>query len=486
VVFQGANIPRSLRALAHSLGSALFLALLTGVAFYLQANQLTIGLLYLLVVVAVAYSCGFWQASIAAVLAGLLLDYFFEPPIFSFAVASPAMFVALATFEVTALAISRLQGREMRVAREAALHHTGMEQLYELSRNTMLLDVRRPPGPQLAVLIQRIFGLRAVALFDSRLGRQDTVGDWETDEEDLAKQCYMRGMSQDNHFTHTTERILKSGSRSVGAMVIRNRPSALVVDALAALAALAIDLHQALENETRAEASRQSEALRSAVLDGLAHEFKTPLTAIHTVSSGLLELGGLTASQTHMVTLIDDETNRLNELCTRMLKTARLEPVLVGLETSDVNLLELISEVLATLAVDEKRNTVQVSVDEVASTVHVDRGLLGMILAQYIDNARKYSASGTPITIAARMTRSEVLISVQNFGSSIRIDDREQIFERFYRASDMNGSVPGTGIGLPVAKKAAEAHHGHVWAISDEKEGTTFYLSLPNEVWRTT
>jgi two-component system sensor histidine kinase KdpD len=77
-----------------------------------------------------------------------------------------------------------------------------------------------------------------------------------------------------------------------------------------------------------------------------------------------------------------------------------------------------------------------------------------------------------------------VLISVHNFGTPIRIEERERIFDRFYRSPDRKDTVPGTGIGLSVVKKAAEAHHGHVWVISDQKEGTTFFLSLPDGVRR--
>jgi two-component system sensor histidine kinase KdpD len=117
--------------------------------------------------------------------------------------------------------------------------------------------------------------------------------------------------------------------------------------------------------------------------------------------------------------------------------------------------------------------------EDSALAVRVDRALLAMILAQYIDNARKYSALNTPIEIAVRKSRTEVLISVHNFGSTIRIEDRERVFDRFYRSADLKDSVPGTGIGLSVVRKAAEAHHGHVWVISDDKEGTTFFLSLP-------
>jgi two-component system sensor histidine kinase KdpD len=107
-----------------------------------------------------------------------------------------------------------------------------------------------------------------------------------------------------------------------------------------------------------------------------------------------------------------------------------------------------------------------------------------MILTQYVDNARKYSTPGTPIMISARESHAEVLISVHNYGSTIRIEDRERVFDRFYRAADQRESASGTGIGLSVVRKAAEAHHGHVWVISSDKEGTTFFLSLPTSARR--
>jgi len=457
---------------------------MTYAGFILQINLLTISLLYLLVVVAVSSIFGFWQASLTSLVAVLLLDYFFEPPLYSFEVANSGIFVALLTFEATALTISRLQGREMRVEREAALNRTGMEQLYELSRNSLLLDLRQPPGPQLSVLIHRIFGVSAVSLFDANLSRQDRMGDWEAGEEDLAKDCFLRDTSQDDAGSQTWQRILRSGPGHVGALVVRGKLNTLVVDALAALAAIVIDRYQWFEKEDRAETAKKSEQLRAAVMDALAHEFKTPLTAVQTASSGLLELGGLTERQCNLVTLIDAEAVRLNVLCTRLLKAAKLEARQVDLETDNVNVVDLVSEVLSGHPADPERNSIQVEVEDPSLTVHADRGLLAMILAQYIDNARKYSKAGTPIAISARASHSEVLISVHNFGSTIRIEDRERIFERFYRSPELKDVVPGTGIGLSVVRKAAEAHHGHVWVISDDKDGTTFSLSLPIDARR--
>jgi two-component system sensor histidine kinase KdpD len=214
-------------------------------------------------------------------------------------------------------------------------------------------------------------------------------------------------------------------------------------------------------------------------MDSLGHELKTPLTTVQTASSGLLELGGLSDSQFELVKLIDEETFRLNGLCTRLLQTAKLESRQVVFQESDVDFGELVSELLSSQPAQEVGDRVEVVVDAEAVAVRVNRDVLALVLRQYIDNARKYSTPGTPIKIAARKSHTEMVFSVQNFGSTVRIEDRERIFDRFYRAPDLKDSVPGTGIGLSVVKKAAEAHHGHVWVISDEREGTTFFLSVP-------
>lgn len=482
---ESARLRQRLTVVAQSATAGAVLALITYAGFLFQINLLTISLIYLLIVVGAASLFGFWQASFTSVAAVLLLDYYFEPPLFSLEVANSGIFVALVTFEATALAISRLHGREMRVAREAALQRAGMEQLYELSRNSLLMDLHQLPGPQLAVLIHRIFDVRGVALFDMNLSRQDKMGDWGAGEEDLAKECFLRDTSQDDASTQTWQRVLRSGPRPVGALVVRGKLSPLVMDALASLAAIAIDRYQGFEKEERAESAKKSEQLRAAVMDALAHEFKTPLTAVQTASSGLLELGGLTETQSNLVKLIDGEAVRLNTLCTRLLKAAKLEARQMGLETADVNVVELVSEVLATHPAGTARNSIEVAAESPSLTVRADRELLTMILSQYIDNARKYSTPGTPIEIAARSSNTEVLLSVHNFGSTIRIEDRERIFERFYRSPELKDAVPGTGIGLSVVRKAAEAHHGHVWVISDDKEGTTFFLSLPMDARRT-
>ena len=327
-----------LRILWQFLAAGAGVGLITyyGVAF--QVRLPIMSFLYLLLVVLAATRFGFWQASMTSLLAAACLDYFFTPPLFTFNVTYPQDFVALGAFEATALVIGRLSARELRKAREAEAYRAAMEQLYELSRSTLLLDLHQPPGPQLAVLIQRVFGLRAVALFDLNLGRQAWAGDWREWESDLARECYLRGTGEDDQSTQTAQRVLRSGHGPMGALAIRGELSPLAIDGLAALAAIAMDRCQSYETEERAEIAVESEQLRGAVLDALAHEIKTPLTAVQAASSGLLELGGLSASQMELAGLIDNGAARLSELCNRLLKAARLEAKPAGLKTAAVSI----------------------------------------------------------------------------------------------------------------------------------------------------
>jgi two-component system sensor histidine kinase KdpD len=459
--------------------SVLAVAALTFCCYRMHVSLTAISFADLILVFCAALWFGFWQASFVSVLAVATLDYFFAPPVFRFTISDPQDWISLATFEFTALLISRLSTKEHRSSSEAALHRTSMAQLYELSRSSLLLDLRQPPGIQLVVLIQRIFKLEAVALYDANLLRLDVSGEWGEGQSTVAKECYIAGASLDDSSMHTVARVLRGNGGPVGGLALRGDLSPLLIDALALLAALAVDRYQSFEKEELAETAKKSEQLRAAVMDALAHEFKTPLSTVHTSTSGLLEYGGLTEYQGELVSIIDQQTARMIALCTRLLLTAKLESGKVPFASAEVNVQSLIEDLLSELSNEEEGQRIQLSIEDPQLTVSADRNLLSMILSQYIDNARKYSTPGTSIKIGVRRSYGEALFSVHNMGPSIPLDDRERIFDRFYRSRNHVDTVPGTGIGLSVVKKAANAHRGHVWVISDQQEGTTFFLSIP-------
>jgi two-component system, OmpR family, sensor histidine kinase KdpD len=250
----------------------------------------------------------------------------------------------------------------------------------------------------------------------------------------------------------------------------------LVGDALASLTAIALERDVSFEKENQIEAAQQSERLRVAVLDSLAHAVKTPLRAIPAATTGLAEVGELSEPQTELVAIIESESSTLS---TRLLQTEKLEPQELSVSREEIVVEDLLSQALTEQHGRMAGHPVGVSLSDRRLTIRGDRDLLSMALAQFLDNAAKYSYVGTAGKVTARASHSEVLISVHNFGPTIPITDRERIIRRFYRSEGTRHLAFGTGIGLSTVKMAAEAHRGHVWVISEANEGTTFSISLP-------
>ena len=468
-----------LKFLGETLVGCWVVALLTFAGYVLHFSSSALGFLFLITVVSEAILGGFWQATAVSVLACLCLDYFFYPPILTFNIDDPQDWVALGAFEISAVIVSRVSSREQRSSREASFQRTVMEQLYELSRSTLLINMHQPPGPQLTQLIQRIFAVESVAIFDANAGKSSSAGSWKEGDADQAKECFFQGEDEEDILTGASRRLLRIGSNSIGAIAVRGNLSPLVMNALASLASITLDRCVSFEKESQVEAAHQAERLRAAVLDSLAHAVKTPLTAIQTANAGLAEVGELNPPQRDLVTLVETEVSQLNQLCMRLLQTAKLEAGELIVGKDEIAISELVSKAIQDRSGQMEGHPVEVAIQDPDLTVRGDNDLLTMALSQYLDNAAKYSFAATRVKVAAWESHSEVLISVHNFGPAISITDRERIFQRFYRSEETRRLATGTGIGLSTVKMAAEAHRGHAWVISDPNEGTTFFLSLP-------
>jgi two-component system, OmpR family, sensor histidine kinase KdpD len=469
-----------IRFVSHALGGSAVVLLAAWVGVRLHVNFSTIGFLDLMAVVLVAMMAGFWEATVTSLVALTCLNYFFIPPVYTFYVADPQNWVALLTFETTALLVSRLSIQLENQARTAIQRRRAMEKMYELSRRTLLLDPQQSPGAQIVAQIRDVVQVETVILFDAVQARTDAAGATNPELETLARDTYLRDASHDDAAGNQWRRVLRAGSHPSGAIVLRGAGlNPLLADAIASLAAIALERARAFERQSRAEAARQSEQLRTAVLDALAHAFKTPLTAIRMASSGLLEAGGLTVSQEDLVTLIDEESDKLTSLSTRLLQTAKLDASETRLHKETIVIPQLIERLLSEHASQLGGHPAEVSFSNALCSTYADRELLGTAVMQLIDNAAKYSTPSSPITIKVLDGEGEILISVHNEGSEIRREDQERIFERFYRSPGSNHRAAGTGLGLSIARKAAEAHQGRAWVHSEKGVGTTFYLSVP-------
>ena len=454
----------------------------TWVSFRLDQSFAFTGFLHLVIVVLAAVYGGFWQATFISVVAATCLNYFFVPPIFSF-VNSPANWVALGAFEFTALVISRLSLDARLQAVEAIARRREMERLYETSRRILLLDNRGESGNLIASLIREMFDLKAVRLLDALTGTTYQSGEMPAGAEQRTRDAYFLAADSFNPETGTWYCVLRLGTRAVGGLALHDtRMTKLAATALASLSGVALERVRALQREARAEAARQTEQLRTAVLDALAHQFKTPLTVARTASSGLLAVGGLSELQTELVTVIDEQARRLDRLASRLLSAGMLDSTEFKPKRESLLVSGLIGAAIERLNQETDRERFRVSVPNPELPILADRELILTSIAQLMDNAIKYSAPGSPIDIACTAKETGVVLTVRNKGLVIAQQDRERVFERFYRAPDTQHLPAGTGLGLSIVKKIVASHQGSVWAEGEAGYGTSFSMSLPASI----
>ena len=460
------------------ISAALFI---TWVAYRFHFNLSSATSAHLFLVTVIALRWGFLEASVVSLLSVACLDYFFTEPFFQFYMSDSHDWVALITFESVALLVSRLSNQVGRHARESEVHRLHLQKLYELSQNILLLDRQRPIDQQLANLIRTTLQVKGVALWNAYDLHLCMSGLCDVTEDEV-RSTYFTERNEDDSVTSTSRRVLRSGTRPIGSLVICDHSlDAASINATASLTAVAIERARSFSAESSAEAARQSEQLRSAILDGLAHAFKTPLTTIRSSSSGLIEMNTLSGTEKRLVVLIDQQADRLNDLTTRLLRTARIDNANIKLRRERINLMQLIQDSVAECSQELETHPVTLQPNTQQDTVWADKQLLKMALFQLFDNAAKYGSPQSSITIDVREEGAEILISIRNEGSFIPPQERENIFKRFYRSPGSSLKAPGTGIGLSVVKQVTEAHQGRVWTNSDVNTGTTFFLALPRK-----
>ena len=420
----------------------------------------------------------------ASIMAIACLDFFFTQPLFTLYMSDPQDWVALATFEALVLAVSRLAGKLRQQTTEMAIQQANVDRLYRMSKELLLIDRGEAVASKLPALIVGVFSVDAVALWCEREKSVYAAGDRHIPEDEVRLVGPNEGREDDRLLGKYT-RVLSQGAQMLGALCIvsgagMGRIDWRTADAIASLASIALERERAFLAESSAEASRQSERLRSAVLDGLAHAYKTPLATIQAASSGLLEINRLDEVEKELASVIQVEAQHLADLTTQTLHTARLEVEHMKLRPEPVPLKSFLHADWSHFAQGLEDHALEIEADENDPTVWADPKLLRLAMALLIDNASKYSQRETTIQLRVRASGSETVVSVHNFGSYISPNEREMIFERFYRSPESSDHAPGTGIGLTVSRQIAEAHGGHIWVESDLTTGTTFHLCLPS------
>jgi two-component system sensor histidine kinase KdpD len=243
---------------------------------------------------------------------------------------------------------------------------------------------------------------------------------------------------------------------------------------------VAVERARAVEALGKTEAAREGERLKSALLDSITHDFRTPLTSIKASVTSLLS--DLRADQKHrqeLLTIIDEETNRLNYLVGEAAEMARLEAGEFELDLKPHAIAEIIRAAIDQLKSLLNGREIIVQVPENLPPVRADLDRAKQVLVQLISNAHNYSEGGKAITITAELNGDNVVTSVADRGPGIEEYELGLIFDKFYRGRDHRYLVQGTGMGLPIAKAIVEAHDGTIGVVSQLGQGSVFSFTLP-------
>ena len=255
------------------------------------------------------------------------------------------------------------------------------------------------------------------------------------------------------------------------------------------------ELRQAFERASQAEGLRQSEKLKSALLDAVTHDLRTPLTSIKASITTLLDEvhgqtdGGIPValdreSKIEMMEVIDEESDRLARFINGLIQLARIEAGELQLRRHWGVVDEIISAALTRAAPITRDHRVEVDVEEELPGVRVDERAVSEVVYTLIDNAAKYSPEGSRIRITARRAGEDMIrMAVEDEGPGVAEHLRERVFDKFFRATrdgDVAKQPPGTGLGLAIAKGIVEAHGGRISIESGTgNKGTRVVFTLP-------
>lgn len=444
-------------------------------------NPTTVALIFLVAVLVVSAFWGLQYSVVVAVLATLAFNYYFLPPYGTLTISDPQNWIALVAFLATALIASELSEKARRQALAATQRRKEIERLYGFSQQLLTTENL----PELLNLLPRFvvngFGVDAAALFVT--GRPDIYrSDPNTQQLDAE---HLRSVAARGEPTIDVARQLcftplRLGVKSAGALGISGGiPSRETLEALGTLIAIAIERTGAVESLSRAEATRESEKLRSAILDSVTHEFRTPLTGIKASVTTMLADENLEPSQRHeLLSIINEEADRLNHLVGEAAEMAQLDANQVELHREPHSIGEAITRAMEEAKQRLTNRPVELQVPETLPLLSIDLERITSVLVQLLENAAKYSPAGSPIRVTAEQKDDNVTVSVADHGHGI--DDFEQalVFDKFYRGKNERYRVQGTGLGLAIAKAVVEAHAGSIGVTSQVGHGSVFHFTL--------
>lgn len=471
------------RVLVRWIACAAILALIV-VAFrhFAHVNPTTVALTLLVAVLGVAAAWGLRYSIAMSIAAALCLNFFFLPPVGTLTIAETQNWVALGVFFIAAIVASNLSERARREAAEANRRRQDVERLYAFSQQLLGSDNVVELLKTIPRYVKEGFAVSHAAVY---LSSKDQVYRSDPDRQewsaDALRESAMRGKSAGDASRQMAITPMRMGNRSIGALGVAGEvPSPQTLEAISSLIAIAIERARAVEELTRTEASRESERLRSALLDSVTHEFRSPLTAIKASVTTLHSSHPLAeADREELLTVIEEESDRLNRLVGEAVTMAQLDAREFKLELEPHQIREPIEAAMAETRSVLSSHPVEVRLPEKLPAAIMDLGWITKVLQHLLENATKYSPADAPIFVSSEVRNDRLITSVADRGAGIDDLERSLIFDKFYRGQSQRYRVQGTGMGLAIVKAIVEAHDGRIQVTSQLGQGSVFSFGLP-------
>jgi two-component system sensor histidine kinase KdpD len=462
------------------------------------ADLTDVVMVFLLGVVVVSMRFGYGPSLLTAVLSVVAFEFFFIPPLFSFAVSDTRHLVTFAVMFFVALVMSHLTKRVRDQADAARVKERNTASLYAASREIGLAYSREALLAAAARHAREMFRASVAVLLpgpNERLqvvladddatgvsGEEVAAAEWMWRHE---RPTYPGSGAGVPASTRALLVPLRASRGRVGVLAFLQVDTATVLDAdgRALLEAFAALVGSALERTMLADEARsatlrvETEQLRNALLSSVSHDLRTPLGVVTGVTSALLEPALLDEEQRRvLVVTAHEEALRLSRLVRNLLDMTRVDAGALSVRKELQPMEEVIGAALTRLEdrLRDRRVDTDVPPDLQAP---FDSILIEQVLINLLENAAKYTPPGTAIDVAAALQDGEVQVEVADRGPGVPKQDAERVFDKFYRAREREGG--GVGLGLTICRGVVRAHGGRIWVEDRPGGGASFRFTLP-------
>jgi two-component system, OmpR family, sensor histidine kinase KdpD len=502
----GMDVPRRLAvggprgALGYAVtfgGTALVTAPLLAVRG--EVSKTTVVLAYLLVVTAGAASGGLGPGITAAGLGFLCFDVLFLQPYHHILVADPQDWLSLGVYLLVAVVVSLLVAASERRRAQAERRERETRMLFDLSTSLVAHGSLEDTLRGVVQTVRSLFDLAGCAIVlpaddGFRLAAVDGQVPGDLDERFATAvaptTCSpLRGPAgADLEPGRALTVPMRSGEHVVGALVVVaggpgssgfGEAERRVLATFVNQAALAVERGQQEQERNRALALQETDRLRTALLNSVSHDLRTPLASIKASASSLLdrEVRWSDAERDEFLTTINTEVDRLTRLVHNLLDMSRIEVGALDPRLVESSVAEVVGPVVRR-ARSASRQQVDVDVPEELAPVLVDPVRLDQVLTNLLDNARGYAAA-SPVQVVARQLGDAIELRVVDHGPGIPGPERERVFDQFYRLKRGGRRPEGTGMGLAICRGIVQAHGGSLRVETTPGGGATFVLTLP-------